>query len=392
MNINRHNYEEFFLLYVDNELSAAARKAVDVFVLENPDLQGELLQLQKTVSKADEVKLEKKDWLYMEEDISALQENLLLYADDELNISDKRAVEALLATDKAASAEWNILRQTKLQPDTSIRFEDKRSLYRTEKGRVVGFKWWRAAAAAVFLGIGLWGGLSVYNNNFKTSSAGKGKVAGGSGLKPGQANPVENKTMIAAEANSEKNSTASSIPVATVPKNQDENKTENIKLSSERIVKENNLESKDNVAALKEKINNKQGNNLPKRPLENINNKERNLYAVTNVTPESSNNMNVSGTTNVIVKTSPKDKTTNPVVAGINNSNTDPNTAAAIPVVYNNTVDENNNDRFLYMDEEKVKRTMLGGFIRKAKRVLERTANIKTGDGIKVAGFEIALK
>ena len=38
------------------------------------------------------------------------------------------------------------------------------------------------------------------------------------------------------------------------------------------------------------------------------------------------------------------------------------------------------------------KRTALGGFIRKAKRVLERNTNVKTGDGIKIAGFEIALK
>ncbi len=46
----------------------------------------------------------------------------------------------------------------------------------------------------------------------------------------------------------------------------------------------------------------------------------------------------------------------------------------------------------LYMDEDKVKRTKLGGFIRKATRMLSRNANIKTGDGLKVAGFEIALK
>ncbi len=132
MNINRHNYETFFLLYVDKELSAADRKAVELFVHENPDLQMELSLLQDTILNADDVVLEKKDWLYMEDGISALQENLMLYADDELSADDKRTIEALLATDKSASIEWNILRQTKLEPETSIVFADKNSLYRTE--------------------------------------------------------------------------------------------------------------------------------------------------------------------------------------------------------------------------------------------------------------------
>ena len=41
MIINRHNYEECFILYWDNELTASQKQAVENFVKENPDLQEE---------------------------------------------------------------------------------------------------------------------------------------------------------------------------------------------------------------------------------------------------------------------------------------------------------------------------------------------------------------
>ena len=64
MNINRHNYEEYFILYADNELSSDDRRMVDEFVLANPDLKDELDIFQHSILSADtSLNFENKDSL-----------------------------------------------------------------------------------------------------------------------------------------------------------------------------------------------------------------------------------------------------------------------------------------------------------------------------------------
>ena len=50
MNIDRNNYEEFFLLYVDGELDATQQLAVENFVQQNPDLAVELKMILNTMA------------------------------------------------------------------------------------------------------------------------------------------------------------------------------------------------------------------------------------------------------------------------------------------------------------------------------------------------------
>jgi len=61
MKIDRHNYEEFFILYWDEELTASQKQAVENYVKENADLQEEFKLLGETRFFPDKnVQLEEK--------------------------------------------------------------------------------------------------------------------------------------------------------------------------------------------------------------------------------------------------------------------------------------------------------------------------------------------
>ncbi len=395
MNINRHNYEAFFLLYVDKELSITDTKAVEMFVQENPDLQIELTLLQNTIMSADDIVLDKKDWLYMEAGVSALQENLLLYADDELNPADKKTAEALLATNKNAKTEWAVLQQTKLQPDMGVVFADKQLLYRKGGGRVVGFTWWRVAAAAVLLGFGLWTGVSVYKNNF-TAKPGSEELAtkNGNTKQQQRSDTTANVTTVP-----ELKTTTDNIASTKIQDNDQTTSPRNIKASAEKRSDQNSVAPKENIT-VQNNSNKKSDNNLPtpereqvaNSSLQNINNNKRNESVVANVQSSNSNSNRVSGNNDVAAKIAPRENTGNALTAtNVNNGKPDQNNTA-IQVVNDITADGGNNNPYLNVDDDKEKRTALGGFLRKAKRVIERTTNVKTGEGVKIAGFEIALK
>ena len=48
-----------------------------------------------------------------------------------------------------------------------------------------------------------------------------------------------------------------------------------------------------------------------------------------------------------------------------------------------------NNNKILYLDEEDVKRSKVGTVFKQLKRMIERTAKIKSANPIRIAGFQI---
>lgn len=154
--INIHNYEEYFLLYVDNELSAPGRKAVEAFVLANPDLAVELEMLQQVRLSDEEFVFDDKQLLYRSEsqeiNLSNYEEQFLLFVDNELAPGEKEKVERFVLQHPALQENFTQLKQIKL-PAEQIVFRDKATLYREEKKRRVFYmSWQRVAVAAAFIG------------------------------------------------------------------------------------------------------------------------------------------------------------------------------------------------------------------------------------------------
>jgi hypothetical protein len=71
MEINTQNYESYFLLYIDNELTASQKKEVASFIAANPEYEQTLIQLQKTILVPEEIEFEDKMLLYRFEEMEA---------------------------------------------------------------------------------------------------------------------------------------------------------------------------------------------------------------------------------------------------------------------------------------------------------------------------------
>ena len=166
--INPGNYEEYFILYMDNELSAEQKLMVEAFVAQHPALAEELELLMSTRLPLDEVSFAgKEELLSPSMKVATVDEALLLYIDNELPAIEKKKVEEKIVADKDYSLQHAVLLQTKLDASEKILHPNKKELYRRTE-RVVAFKTWMRIAAAVILL--LFGSLFFLVNENKPAS------------------------------------------------------------------------------------------------------------------------------------------------------------------------------------------------------------------------------
>ncbi len=172
MNINRNNYEEYFILYLDHELAAEERREVEQFAEKNPDLREELEALLQYKLEPDaRLVFSGKEDLMKEDGFPLITHTnytdyLSLYIDGELSGHQQQKLEQFIQHHPGIQKELELLQQTKLQPETIV-FAHKQVLYRHEKTAGAGnrrqvimmqrfsFRRWRAVAALLVLALGL---------------------------------------------------------------------------------------------------------------------------------------------------------------------------------------------------------------------------------------------
>jgi hypothetical protein len=167
MKINQHNYEHYFLMYIDNELSAEERAEVNDFIMQHPNYANKLEELQQLKINPDNIIYENKFSLYK---LSEQDEQCITYLGNEMTNEEKASFESEISTDIYLQSNVKQWQATFITPPTTIEIDPnfKNSLYKKSAQikplwATTTFKRWASVAAILILVIG----FSLFNTENK---------------------------------------------------------------------------------------------------------------------------------------------------------------------------------------------------------------------------------
>jgi hypothetical protein len=99
--------------------------------------------------------------------------------------------------------------------------------------------------------------------------------------------------------------------------------------------------------------------------------------------------LNTAGTQDLSINLNEKPEQRAGIKTAVNNTSKEGNTMLMASL---NTNTDDNNDHIFLMDEDDVNRSKAGVFFKRLKRTVARTAGVKPGNSLKIAGFEFAVK
>jgi hypothetical protein len=134
MKIDKSNYELFMIDYIEGKLHSPVKETMQRFITENPDIAQEIEDFQLHKFFDNSSKEINKSGLYKSySDIAAItetnfEEHCIAYLEKDL---DKFSVESLLSfigTDPGKKKVFDFYRKLKFEPDTSVKFPNRRKL------------------------------------------------------------------------------------------------------------------------------------------------------------------------------------------------------------------------------------------------------------------------
>jgi hypothetical protein len=158
MEINRNNYEAYFIDYLEGNLDEKFVDSFIEFIKLNPDLKEELTLFESVSAMPETISFNKKDSLYKEKYDSEKEFNDTAIALLEGDISDleKLEFEVYLAKHPEKKKDAATFAHTKLKADESIVFRKKNTLYRKTLGKTILF-WSTRVAAILILAFAIFG-------------------------------------------------------------------------------------------------------------------------------------------------------------------------------------------------------------------------------------------
>lgn len=154
MNINRENYEAWFLDYIEGKLDEAEVAGLKAFLANNPDLENELFSYEEIVLQPQIHKLENKNELKksFSEVININTENFdefcIARLEGDLNPSEIRVFDKFIDENPSKLNDYKLYLKTLLEVDKSISFPYKSKLKHYNVNSNKRSLLWLASAAA----------------------------------------------------------------------------------------------------------------------------------------------------------------------------------------------------------------------------------------------------
>ena len=179
VDINRLNYENFVIDYLDGSMDAIETACFIAFLENNPDIKEEISELNEVVIVSDDSAFTKKATLKKKQIISSYgideenyEEIFIAHYEADLNVTQEAALEGFLDKNTGLNDEFELYGKLQIQPSKVV-FSDKESL---KQRSYVGVAWYSSVAAAILLFMVSWFFIANQEQNMRSDFASLSKI------------------------------------------------------------------------------------------------------------------------------------------------------------------------------------------------------------------------